>query len=112
MNLVDGERRYLRVQFSLTWSEEQPEATEILEGDWWDGGSEPGLVSVEENAAGILRLSPGDTVEWSIDGRVQSARVANVRRTDGTRAGANNQFILTPGTLDAFPGIYYGALRV
>ena len=112
MNLVEGERRYLRVQFSLTWSLDQPEATEILEGDWWEAPVVPGWVSVEENAAGILRLSPGDTVEWNIGGTTQSARVANVRRTDGTRAGANNQFILTPGTLDEFPGIYYGALRV
>ncbi len=112
MNLIDGERRYLRVQFSLTWSEDQPEATEILEGEWWEAGPEPGLVSVEERAAGILRLSPGDTVEWNIGGNIRSARVTNVRRTDGTRAGANNQFILTPGTLDEFPGIYYGALQV
>ncbi len=84
----------------------------MLEGEWWEPGAEPGLVSVEENAASILDLSRGDTVEWNIGGRVQSARVANVRRTDGTRAGANNQFILTPGTLSDFPGIYFGALRV
>jgi putative ABC transport system permease protein len=112
MNLVEGERRYLRVQFQLTWSDEQPAATEILEGQWWSENPEPGWVSVEENAAGILRLAPGDDVEWNVNGRIVGARVANVRRTDGTRAGANNQFILTPGTLDEFPGIYYGALRV
>ena len=112
LNLVEGERRYLRVQFQLTWAEDQPAATEILEGEWWEAGPEPGWVSVEENAAGILQLSPGDAVEWNVNGKIVGARVANVRRTDGTRAGANNQFILTPGTLDEFPGIYYGALRV
>ena len=112
MNLVEGERRYLRVQFQLTWSDEPPAATEILEGEWWEPGTPEALVSVEENAAGILRLSPGDTVEWNVGGRITSAGVANVRRTDGTRAGANNQFILTPGTLREFPGVYYGALRV
>ncbi len=112
LGLVEGERRYLRVQFQLTWSEQQPEATEMLEGEWWEPGAGPGLVSVEENAASILDLSRGDTVEWNIGGRIQSARVANVRRTDGTRAGANNQFILTPGSLSDFPGIYFGALRV
>ena len=112
MNLVEGERRYLRVQFQLTWSDEPPASTEILDGEWWEPGTPEALVSVEENAAGILRLKPGDTVEWNVGGKITSARVANVRRTDGTRRGANNQFILTPGTLQDFPGVYYGALRV
>src|SRR5262249_20370374 len=40
------------------------------------------------------------------------ARVANVRRTDALRLGANNQFILSPGSLDGFATVYYGALRV
>jgi putative ABC transport system permease protein len=38
--------------------------------------------------------------------------VANVRRSDGARSGASNEFILSPGTLDAFPGVYFGAMRV
>jgi putative ABC transport system permease protein len=112
MNLVEGQRRYLRVQFALTWSDGLPAATEILEGEWWSPGTTERLVSVEENAAGVLDLHPGDVVEWNVGGNITSATVANVRRTDGTRAGANNQFILTPGTLDEFPGIYYGALLV
>lgn len=107
-----GQRRYWRTQFQLTWSEEPPPATEILQGTWWDPGTTEALVSVEESAAEILELSPGDEIAWEINGRVTGATVANIRRTDQTRAGANNQFILTPGTLDDYPGIYYGALRV
>jgi putative ABC transport system permease protein len=38
--------------------------------------------------------------------------VANIRRTDTVRVGANNQFILSPGTLDPFSVVYYGAMRV
>ena len=112
MDFAQGQRRYLRTQFQLTWLDEEPPATEILEGEWWEPETGEPLVSVEANAAGILGLSPGDQLEWSIGGRITGARVANVRRTDGTRAGANNQFILTPGSLDDFPSIYYGALRV
>ena len=111
MRLAEGRRRYLRTQFALTWSDVPPKATEILEGEWWEEGTTESLVSVEENAADVLRLHPGDTLEWSIGGRIVSARVASVRRTDATQTGANNQFILTPGSLDEFPGIYYGAFR-
>ena len=112
LDFVPGQRRYLRTQFQLTWADEEPPATEILQGEWWAPDTEEALVSVEENAAGILDLEPGDTLQWSIGGGIAKATVANVRRTDGTRAGANNQFVLTAGALDDFPGIYYGALRV
>jgi putative ABC transport system permease protein len=112
MDLEGGERRYLRTQFTLTWSEAPPAGAEILEGDWWEPGAPEALVSVEAGAAGILRLAPGDTVAWRVGASVVSARVANIRRTDGTGPEANSEFILTPGALDGFPGVYFAALRV
>src|SRR5262249_14040863 len=59
-----------------------------------------------------LGLKVGSVIEWTaLEGKVH-ARVANIRRTDAVRVGANNQFILSPGTLDNFSTVYYGALRV
>lgn len=110
--LEPGERRYLRTQFTLTWSDSPPAATEILDGEWWPAGTAEHLVAVEESAAGILDLKPGDRVAWTVGGDVVEARVANIRRSDGTRSDANNEFILTPGTLDEYPGVYFGAFRV
>jgi putative ABC transport system permease protein len=116
MPLVDGTRRFLNTQFTLTWMDEMPPATELLSGQWWPAKSseaivEP-LVSVQEFAAEALGLEPGSVVEWSILGRPLVARVANIRRTDAVRFGANNQFILSPGALDKFPTVYFGAIRV
>src|SRR5262249_5034650 len=59
-----------------------------------------------------LGLKIGSAVEWTLlSGKVR-ARVANIRKTDAIRVGANNQFILSPGALDGFSAVYYGALRV
>jgi putative ABC transport system permease protein len=69
-------------------------------------------VSVEESAADTLKLTVGDTLEWSIQGSPMSARVSSIRRTDAARLGANNQFIVSPVALHGFPVIYYGAIRV
>ncbi len=110
--LSEGEQRYFRTQFALTWSEEVPKATTLLSGSWWSAAVAGNLVSVEESAAGTLKLSVGDTLEWTIQGRDLSARVASIRRTEAQRVGANNQFILSPAALRGFPVIYYGALRV
>jgi putative ABC transport system permease protein len=109
--LEEGARRFLNTQFVLTWAQEIPPATEILEGSWWSQPSEP-LVSVQEFAAQALGLRVGSRIEWNALGGKVQARVANIRRTDAVRMGANNQFILSPGTLDNFSAVYYGALRV
>jgi len=112
IQLSEGEQRYFRTQFALTWSVEIPKATEILSGSWWPESVAESLVSVEEDAADALKLTVGDTLEWSVQGRSLSARVTNIRRTDAGRLGANNQFILNPSALRDFPVIYYGAIRV
>jgi putative ABC transport system permease protein len=110
--LEAGARRFLNTQFVLTWARDIPPATEILEGAWWQSQPSEPSVSVQEFAAQALGLKVGSVVEWTAVGGTVRARVANIRRTDAVRVGANNQFILSPGTLDNFSAVYYGALRV
>jgi putative ABC transport system permease protein len=112
IQLSEGEQRYFRTQFALTWSESVPRATEIISGSWWPASSTENLVSVEEDVADALKLHVGDTLEWSVQGRDLMARIASIRRTDAARVGANNQFILTTSALRDFPPIYYGAIRM
>ncbi|HYR42483.1 MAG TPA: FtsX-like permease family protein [Terriglobia bacterium] len=110
--LEEGARRFLNTQFVLTWAQDMPPATQILEGSWWLPQPREPLVSVQEFAAQALGLKVGSILEWTaIEGNIR-ARVANIRRTDALRVGANNQFILSPGTLDNFSLVYYGAIRV
>jgi putative ABC transport system permease protein len=110
--LEEGARRFLNTQFVLTWTRDIPPATEILDGAWWPAHPAEALVSVQEFAAQALGLKVGSVIEWTALGGNVRARVANIRRTDAVRVGANNQFILSPGTLDNFSAVYYGALRV
>jgi putative ABC transport system permease protein len=110
--IEEGARRFLNAQFVLTWARDIPPATEILEGSWWQPQPPEPMVSVQEFAAQALGLKVGSVIEWNALGGSIRARVANIRRTDAVRIGANNQFILSPGTLDAFSVVYYGAMRV
>ncbi len=110
--LEQGARRFLNTQFTLTWSRDVPPATQVLEGSWWDGQPAEPLASVQEFAAQALGLKVGSIIEWTAIGGNVRARVANIRRTDALRVGANNQFILSPGALDGLSPVYYGAMRV
>src|SRR5215472_10396543 len=86
--------------------------TDILTVPWLPARPPEPLVSVQEAAAQALGLKVGSMIEWTALGGNIRARVANIRRTDALRVGANNQFILSPGTLDDFAAVYYGAVRV
>ena len=105
-------RRFTNTVFVLTWSEDVPAATEILEGEWWDGKPSEPLVSVNEVAAENLGIRLNSLLVWNAGGSSIKARVANIRRTDGVRTGVNSQFVLSPGVLDGFATAYFGAVRV
>src|SRR5262245_56184799 len=110
--LEPGARRLLNTQFVLTWARDIPPATQLLDGSWWASQPPEPLVSVQEFAAQALGLKVGSVIEWTALAGPVRARVANIRKTDALRVGANNQFILSPGALDGFSAVYYGALRV
>jgi putative ABC transport system permease protein len=105
-------RRFTNTVFVLTWSQDVPAATDILEGEWWEGQPSEPLVSVNEVAAENLGIRVNSILVWNASGSMIRARVANIRRTDGARTGVNNQFILSPGVLDNFTTAYFGAIRV
>jgi len=105
-------RRFTNTVFVLTWSQDIPEATTILEGKWWEGKPAEPLVSVNEAAAENLGIHVGAVLVWNAPSGPIKARVANVRRTDGARTGVNSQFVLSPGALDGFATAYFGAVRV
>ena len=105
-------RRFTNTVFVLTWSQDLPQATTILQGKWWEPTPAEPLVSVNDVAAENLGIRVGQMLEWNAPGGTIRARVANIRRTDGMRTGVNNQFILSPGALDGFATAYYGSVRV
>jgi len=115
---TEGARRFLDSPVTLTVSPDLPAATTILNGTWWPAeaasSAEP-LVSVLESAAETLHLHVGSTLEWTPVLKADTpirARVANIRRTDGDRFGNNGQFVLSPGSLDGVPTLYFGSIRV
>jgi putative ABC transport system permease protein len=107
----DGSR-YFQIEFVLTWNPEVPPDTTIIEGKWWSAPYEGPLISVGQNAARNLHIGVGTTLEFLSSGQVVRGKVANIRDTEFSRPGTNNQFIFSPGALDGLPASYVGNLRV
>jgi len=109
--LRDMGRRFVRTR-SVTEIVEKPAETEILSGAWWSAGDVRPQTCVSEEAARILHLAPGATIDWDIWQHTVRTRVACIERTESVRMTARFEFLFSPGQLKGFPAVYYGSARV
>jgi putative ABC transport system permease protein len=105
-------RRFSRT-VTLSPAAVKPGFTDVLEGRWWkaDEHSEVGELSVSQDAARILNLHIGSTIEWNTPQRNFTSKVVAIHKSESVRLAARIEFFMTPSTLDGLPAIYYGGLR-
>jgi putative ABC transport system permease protein len=111
LGLQEFGRRFLRTR-SVTSAPARPHETEILSGAWWGAHPATPQVCASEEAARTLHLKAGMPLEWTAWGRTLHSNLACIQRTDSVRMNARFEFIFSPGSLDGFPAIYYGSVRV
>jgi putative ABC transport system permease protein len=109
--LREFNRRYIRTRM-VTEVAAQPPDTQMLRGAWWTAADSAPQVCVAEEAAAVLKLKPGDVIEWDIWRHTIRTRVACIERTESIRMAARFEFLFSPGQLMAFPAVYYGTARV
>lgn len=103
---VDPEFRWaLRGDRGVTFGEEVPEGSRVVEGEWWpkNYSGEP-LVSFDQRLGKALGLEIGDEVGVNVLGRVITAKVANFREIDWETLGINFFMVFSP---NAFRGAPY-----
>ncbi|MEP7147260.1 MAG: FtsX-like permease family protein [Acidobacteriota bacterium] len=91
-------------EFAVTYRAEMDTNESVLSGKWWnaDPDNVP-EVSVEEEMAGRLKVSPGDSMTFDISGRRVTARVANIRKLDLRNTRTAFVFVFRPGALEKAP---------
>ena len=109
--LRDFGRRFLRTR-SVTEMADKPADTVLLSGSWWTPSERAPAVCVAEEAAKILGVKAGSTIDWDIWQHAVRTRVACIQRTESVRMAARFEFIFNPGQLTGFPAVYYGSARV
>jgi putative ABC transport system permease protein len=109
--LRDFNRRYIRTRM-VTEVAAKPPDTGVLRGAWWGPADATPQVCVAEEAAAVLKLKPGDVIDWDIWRHSIQTRVACIQRTESIRMTARFEFLFSPGQLTAFPAVYYGSARV
>jgi putative ABC transport system permease protein len=102
---VDPDARWvLAGDRGLTYTDEVPPSSTIVEGEWWpkDYSGEP-LVSFDAEIAKGLGLKLGDSVTVNILGRNVDAKIASLRKIDWESLAINFVMVFSPNTLQGAP---------
>ena len=87
----------------ITFSNEVPAGSRVVEGEWWKPDEQGSLVSFEKRVADGLGLKLGDTVSVNVLGRLITARIANLRTLDWQSLGINFVMVFSPATFRDAP---------
>jgi putative ABC transport system permease protein len=88
----------------ITFSDEAPAGSRLVEGDWWRSDYRgPPLVSFEKRIADGLGLKLGSPVTVNVLGRNITATVANLRSVDWQSLGINFVMVFSPSTFRGAP---------
>ena len=98
-------QRFIRRTFNLSFADTLQHDNRLLQGAWWEDGA-PGRFSFEEEFAGTLDISLGDTLEFRVAGEPITGTVANTRWVDWDTFNVNFFVIASPATLEGFPTTY------
>jgi len=95
----------------LTYTNEIPKGSKVVEGKWWDAHYDgPPLVSLEKKIADGLKLSVGDTIVVNVLGRDISATISNMRSVDWQGLGINFVLVFSPNAFKGAPHTHIATL--
>lgn len=103
----DRARRLAEREFNLSWADRPQTDNRIVAGRWWRvGEARTAQLSVEEGIAQTLGIRLGDTLTYSVAGRLFDARVTSLRKVEWDSFRVNFFVIGTPGLLEDYPASY------
>ncbi|MFM9852875.1 MAG: ABC transporter permease [Sphingomonadaceae bacterium] len=113
MKNIPDEAWILRGDRGLTFAADLAEGSRIVSGKWWlKGYSGPPLISLDVNAAKILKLKVGDTLTVSVLGVEVAAKIASLREINWDTLGFNFAMIFSPGTLEGAPHSFMATIAM
>ena len=90
-------------ELGLTWRNDIPYNTNIIEGSWWKAGDTRHQVSVEQRMAERLNINIDDNLTFDVEGRKFSAIVTSIRNVNWQSGQLNFIMIFNEGVLQSYP---------
>jgi putative ABC transport system permease protein len=104
MKDIPDDAWFLRGDRGLTFAEDLPEGSRLVEGTWWPKKYQgPPLVSMDAKAARAVGLKIGDRITVSVLGVDLEARIASLRDINWDTLGFNYVLVFNPAALEPAP---------
>src|SRR5207244_3865939 len=91
-------RRMLR-SISLTWMDQVPAGTKVVEGKWWAPEEKGPVVAIEQRLAGRIGVHVGSHVTFAAQDAQIVATVVALTKADGQHAFSRAEFFLPQAAL-------------
>ncbi|WP_455204202.1 ABC transporter permease [Kaarinaea lacus] len=100
-------QRLIRREFNLSWAQQLQSDNKILQGQWWQSGSQKKQqFSMEEGIAKTLNVSLGDQLTFNVSGEHVTAEVTSIRSVEWDTFRPNFFVLSPPETLNRYPASY------
>jgi putative ABC transport system permease protein len=103
---------WARREANLTFSDHMQSGNQLLEGQWWQAGSDVEEVSVEQDFGRQMGLKLGDEISFDVAGEPVSATVTSFRSVEWDTFQPNFFMVFSPSVLKDYPATYINSVYV
>jgi len=102
--------RWAKRESNLSFSDTIQTGNKLIEGEWWQAGTEQHEVSVEVGFGHELGVKMGDELSFDIAGEPVSAKVTSFRTVEWDTFKPNFFMVFSAAALEDYPASYITAL--
>lgn len=107
-----GFRRRMPRSVSLTWAEDTPPGTTVVEGEWWKAGERKPVVAIAQMQAERMGVKLGSTITFASQDQQIVATVVALTKANGQHVFSRAEFTLTKAALNGLPVVWSGGVHV
>ena len=107
-----GPGRRMQHTVNLTWAEELPPGTTVLEGAWWKAGERKPEVAIAQQQANRMGAKLGSTITFVVQDQQIAATVVALTKANGQHVYSRAEYTLPKSALDGLPVVWSGGVHV
>ena len=107
-----GPGRRMQRTVSLTWAEDLPPGTTVVEGVWWKQGERKPEVAIAQQQANRMGAKLGSTITFAVQDQQISATVVALTKANGQHVFSRAEYTLPKAALDGLPVVWSGGVHV
>jgi putative ABC transport system permease protein len=97
---------------NLTWAEDMPPGTTVVEGAWWKAGERRPELAIAQQQAVRMGVKLGSTITFAAQDQQIAATVVALTTADGRHAFSRAEYTLPKAALDGLPVVWSGGVHV